>query len=214
MAVAWVLLRPMARSIPWTAPAAGAGLGLMLVAVPLVLSLDLEAGTVLYLLRMAALAVALGMAFVLDDPARHTTDVVPVQRPVRQSLRLALLLPPTAVWWAAVCALAAAGTQGGGLPIGAATLEAAALIAVAVGVAAGAVRFTLATSPGLTAAGAVLAVAIASAALPGGLALTVPMGHDRWEETHRVWAAILTLGLAIWALLAQEPTARRARRTG
>ncbi|MFC5746023.1 hypothetical protein [Actinomadura rugatobispora] len=213
MVVLRALVRPVARSMVWMAPAAGAGLGLVLVAVPLVLSLELDAGTVLYLLRMAALSGALGMAFVLDDPARHTTDVVPVQRPVRQGLRLVLALPPLAAWWAVVCALAAAGTEGGGLPVGAATLEAAALVAAALAIAAGAVRFTSAASPGLAAGGAVLAIAIASAVLPGGLALTVPLGDDRWEEAHRLWAAVLTLGLAAWTVLAQEPAGRRSRVT-
>ncbi|GAA2427115.1 ABC transporter [Actinomadura vinacea] len=208
---AWALLRPVTRTLPWTALAGGGALGLLLLSVPIALSLDPDVDFALYLLRMAALAGALGAAFVLDDPARSTTEVLPVRRLPRQGLRLALVLPPVAAWWAAACALARAGAgpDGAEIPFGAATVEAAALFAVALGVAAGTVRFTGATSPGLAAGGAVLALAVAAAVLPADLALVVPTEHDRWEEAHRVWAGVLALALVTWTIFAREPAGRR-----
>jgi hypothetical protein len=44
----------------------------------------------LCLLRAAILAFAVGLALLLDDPARHTTTTVPTPGPVRIALRVAL----------------------------------------------------------------------------------------------------------------------------
>jgi hypothetical protein len=47
----------------------------------------------LCLLRAAILDFAVGLAFLLDDPARHTTTTVPTPGPVRIALRVALAAP-------------------------------------------------------------------------------------------------------------------------
>ncbi|MCT9144885.1 ABC transporter, partial [Streptomyces violarus] len=51
------------------------------------------------LLRAAILAFAMGLVFLLDDPARHTTATVPTPRPIRIALRVALVVPVVAAWW-------------------------------------------------------------------------------------------------------------------
>lgn len=59
----------------------------------------------LLLLRGAALIGALGLAFLLDDPARHLTVPVPTPRLVRQVLRVALVAPLAVLWWTAALLL-------------------------------------------------------------------------------------------------------------
>lgn len=211
-AVVRALLRPVARCLPWTALAAGGGLGLVLVAVPGLLSLDVEPAVVVNLLRLAALSGALGAAFVFDDPARHTTSVLPVSRPLRQGLRVSLVLPLVAAWWAAVLGVARAGAGGAALSAGAVTVEAAALFALALGLAAGAVRFTRTTVPGPAAGGTLLALFVSAAVLPHDLALLVPLGDDRWERAHWLWAALLPLAVIAWAACSPEPRGAGRRR--
>lgn len=199
------LLRPVARCLPWRAPATGGGIGLVLVAVPWAFSLELETGAWVSLLRMTALSGALGVAFAFDDPARHTTGVLPVPRPLRQGLRVALMLPAVVAWWAAVLGVTAVGASGAALPVGALTMEAAALCALAVALAAGAVRFTALETPGPAAAGVLLALFVSAAVLASRIPLLVPFGDDRWETAHRLWTALLALAALTWAACAPEP---------
>ncbi|MDV6289287.1 hypothetical protein R2F25_20260 [Streptomyces sp. UP1A-1] len=65
----------------------------------------------LVLLRGVALIGGLGLAFLLDDPARHLTTPVPVRRPLRQALRVALVAPFAALWWTAVLRVAPAASR-------------------------------------------------------------------------------------------------------
>ncbi|GHE58356.1 hypothetical protein GCM10017771_81260 [Streptomyces capitiformicae] len=89
------LVRPTLRSLPWTLFAAGWGLGLAVAAVPVLFSMELSAEVLVNVVRAAALCGAVGMAFVLDDPARHTTAVPPYR--VRCGRRCAW---PSCGWWA------------------------------------------------------------------------------------------------------------------
>ncbi|WP_193241917.1 ABC transporter [Streptomyces phaeolivaceus] len=210
--VAAALVRPTARSLPWTLFAAGWALGLLIAAVPLLFSLDLPAEVLVNLLRVAALCGAVGTAFVLDDPARHTTGVPPVPRPLRQALRVAVVLPVCAAWWALVLAVVRAGADPGqwaALPPGAVTVEAGALTASALALAAAAVRFGATRTPGPAVAGAVLVLPVAAGVfLPSHLALFVPPGDPRWADAHVLWAGCLTAALTGWLLCAPESRRR------
>jgi hypothetical protein len=216
------LVRPTVRSLPWTLFAAGWGLGLAIAAVPVLFSVDLPAEVLVNLIRAAALCGAVGMAFVLDDPARHTTGVPPVPRPLRQALRAAAVSPVCAAWWATVLAVVRAGADPGqqtALPWGAATVEAGALSTLALALAAATVRFSAVRVPGPAVAGAVLALPVtAGALLPPRFALFVPPGDPRWDDAHMLWAAVLAAVLAAWLLCAPEPRRRvgsvRLRRGG
>ncbi|WP_308457762.1 hypothetical protein [Streptomyces sp. SM1] len=95
------LLRPVVRTMPWRMIAAAAGLGLLLAAYPGLTEDEPGGRPALIALRASAVAFALGAAFLLDDPARHTTAAVPTRRALRHGLRLALLVPVAALWWAA-----------------------------------------------------------------------------------------------------------------
>ncbi|MFE7836061.1 ABC transporter [Streptomyces sp. NPDC057474] len=206
------LVRPTVRSLPWTLFAAGWGLGLAIAAVPVLFSMDLPAEVLVNLVRVAALCGAVGMGFVLDDPARHTTGVPPVPRPLRQALRAAAVLPAAAAWWAAVLAVLWAGAdpeQWAALPSGAVTVEAGALSALALALAAGSVRFSAIRVAGPAVAGAVLVLPItAGALLPPRFALFVPPSDPRWDDAHMLWAAVLATVLAVWLLCAPEPRRR------
>ncbi|GDY75781.1 hypothetical protein SAV31267_052660 [Streptomyces avermitilis] len=100
-AVIRALLGPVLRTLPWRALAVAGALGLVFAGLP-----RLWPWESLPPLRAAALCLALGLAFLLDDPARHTTAAVPTRRPVRTGLRLALVAPVAALWWTAVLLLA------------------------------------------------------------------------------------------------------------
>ncbi|MFF7389248.1 ABC transporter [Streptomyces scabiei] len=209
------LLRPTARSLPWRTTAAGWALGLAIVAVPALLSLDLPAEILVDVVRAAALCGAVGTAFVLDDPARHTTGVPPVPRPLRQVLRAAVMLPAVVLWWTAVLAVARAGAgpaHRAALPPGAVTVEAAALCAAALAVAAAVVRFSLVRVPGPAVAGVAVALPItADVLLPPRFALFVSPLDPRWDDAHVLWAAVLITALTAWLLCAPEPRRRRGR---
>ncbi|MDX3643251.1 ABC transporter [Streptomyces sp. MB09-02B] len=214
-AVAAALVRPTARSLPWTTMTAGWALGLAVAAVPALFSMDLPAEVLVTVVRAAALCGAVGTAFVLDDPARHTTGVPSVPRPLRQALRAAVVSPAVVVWWVAVLAVVRAGAdpaRWAALPAGAVSVEAGALCALGLALAAAAVRFSEVRVPGPAVAGAVLALPItAGVLLPPRFTLFVAPVDPRWDDAHVVWAAVLGTALAAWLLCAPEPRRRRRR---
>ncbi len=85
--------------------AAASGLGLLAAALPRLSGGEVTAWAAVTALRAAALSFALGAAFLLDDPARHTTAAVPVRRGLRLALRWVPLVPFAALWWTAALLL-------------------------------------------------------------------------------------------------------------
>lgn len=107
------LLRPTVRTMPWRAIGAAGAPGLLLAAAPRLTGGQATARLALDVLRASAAALALGAAFVLDDPARHTTAAVPTRRAVRHGLRVLLVVPVAAVWWTAALLLVPAPVRPG-----------------------------------------------------------------------------------------------------
>lgn len=212
VSVAAALLLPTLRSLPWPLFVAGWGLGLAIAAVPVLFSMELPAPVLVNVVRAAALCGAVGMAFVLDDPARHTTGVLPVPRPLRQALRVAVVWLAGAVWWTAVLGVVRAGAdpaQGAALPSGAVTVEAGALSGLALALAGAVVRFSRTRAPGPAVAGTVLALPIGAAALlPPRFALFVSPSDPGWADAHALWAGILIAALATWTACGPEPRRR------
>lgn len=145
MRVTRELAFPVLRTLPWRAVAAGGGLGLVIAGVQRFAGGEPDAWAALVLLRSAILAHALGLAFLLDDPARHTTAAVPVRRPVRTALRLGYAVALTALWWTALLLLVPSEVRP---PVGDITLEAATACALALAIGALAPRLTDEPRPG------------------------------------------------------------------
>ncbi|MGQ4381866.1 ABC transporter [Streptomyces sp. SAS_270] len=206
-AMARALLRPVARTLPWRALAAGAGTGLLAAWSTRMASGGQDPRLNLNLLRAAALAFALGLAFLLDDPARHTTEAVPARRPLRAGLRLALVLPLAALWWTAALLLVPEGARP---PVGGATLEAAAVAALVLAGAAAAVRLSGGAEPGTVVAAGFLAFAVAvPLLLPDRWPLLVQVGSVHWDAAHARWAGALAAAVPAWAYLVMEPVRGR-----
>src|SRR5262249_39928748 len=89
-------------------------------------------------LRMGAILLAMGAAFLLDDPSEETTRHVPTTMLSRRLLRASLALPVLAAAWAALLWIALhASIVTQPFPIAALTLEAAGLVAVTLALAVG-----------------------------------------------------------------------------
>ncbi|MER6803900.1 MULTISPECIES: ABC transporter [Streptomyces] len=204
--VTGALAGPVRRTLPWRALGAAGTLGLLLAGAPALTGAEPTDGQTLVLLRGIALTGALGLAFLLDDPARHLTAPVPTRRPARQALRVALVAPPAALWWTAVLLLTPSGTRP---PVGDVTLEAAVICALALAGATVAVRLTDEPRPGPSVAAALLLAAVLAPLLaPESWALFVPPGDERWAAAHDRWAVLLCAALVVAAVGAAEPLRR------
>ncbi|MFE1838741.1 ABC transporter [Streptomyces sviceus] len=197
------LVAAVARTLPWRAVGAGAVVGLLIVGLPRLLSGTPDAWLGLTLLRAAALAFALGLTFLLDDPARRLTTPVPTRRWVRSGLRVALVAPVAALWWTAALALVPAPARP---PVGAITLEAAATAVLAAAAAAVAVRFTDEPEPGPSVAAGFLTLGLlAPLLLPARWDLFVAVGDPNWQAAHVRWAVLLTAAVLLGAACTAEP---------
>ncbi|MCX4881834.1 ABC transporter [Streptomyces sp. NBC_00847] len=203
MRVTRELAFPVLRTLPWRAMAAGGGLGLVIAGVQRLAGGEPDAWPTLVLLRSAILAHALGLAFLLDDPARHTTATVPVRRPLRTTLRLGYAVALTALWWTALLLLVPSEVRP---PLGGITLEAATACVLAPAAGALAVRLTDEPRPGPSVAATVLFTAvIAPLSLPDRWALFVSAQDDRWGAAHTRWAWLLAGSMTALALSMPEP---------
>jgi hypothetical protein len=196
------------RVLPWRVLGAAGGLSAAIAAGTRLPGQAPGTVTGLLVLRAAALVGGLGLAFLFDDPARHTTEAVPVPRLVRAGLRLALIAPLVAAWWAAVLLLVPGAARP---PAGALTLEAAAIVATAVALAAASVRLRTEPGPGAGAALTLLVLAVAALLTPHPWSLLVPPGDPGWAVAHRWWAALLAAAAAVCAACLPQPVHRLRR---
>jgi hypothetical protein len=203
------LLVPTARAVGWAAPLAGFALSLGLLALAVRPGLELPAERLVLWLRIAMTVGALGCAFLLDDPSEPTTEGVAGSLLLRRSLRVVLLLPATAAWWIAVVWRVRAVQPGLPLPVAALTLEAAALLAVTLALAAAGSRLAPERRGGVVAAPALLALASAGFLLPAQATLYAPPDSAAWDGAHRRWALLLGLALAALAAASRDPAHRR-----
>ncbi|MFG2679518.1 ABC transporter [Streptomyces sp. NPDC048392] len=205
------LVAPLWRTLPWRALAAAGTVGLLAAATPVVTGAAPAPWQTLLLLRGVALIGAVGLAFLLDDPARHLTAPVPTPRPVRQALRVALAAPFAALWWTAALLLVPSASRP---PVGDVTLEAAAVGALALAGAAMAVRLTDEARPGPFVAASLLLTAVLVPLLaPADWALFVQPDDPRWPAAHDRWALLAPAAAALGALCGPEPVGRRGRGT-
>ncbi|MFD6286454.1 ABC transporter [Streptomyces sp. NPDC060205] len=197
------LLPPVWRTLPRRALAAAAAVGLLLAGIPRLQSGPPDPRVGLYALRAAALVLALGLAFLLDDPARHITSTVPARRPVRVALRVALVAPWAALTWTTALLLVPEESRP---PAGALTLEAAATAVVALAAATLSIRHTRTSEPGAAISTWLLVTGVTAALLlPHDWTLFVTPGDPRWQPTHDHWALLLTVAAIVGARACAEP---------
>jgi fluoroquinolone transport system permease protein len=211
-----LLLRPNARAMQWGPFLAAAGLGLAIVAVPAAATVTLTGEDLVGLLRAAAVCGALGVGFLLDDPAARSIATVPTPRPLRYAVRAGVILPAVAVWWALVLVVTVAGAAdgiGAALPLGGVTVEAAALSAAALAVATARLRGARLRggrdSGGIVAFPALLVLVVAASQLPPALALFVSPEDPGWPAAHTRWAILLAAATAATALGSVDHLRRR-----
>ncbi|MER5199483.1 ABC transporter [Streptomyces sp. NPDC002755] len=205
------LVPPVWRGLPWRALTMAGGLGLLLAGTTRLPDHAPDAELGRLVLRLAALTGALGLAFLLDDPARNTTATTPVGRPRRTVLRLAVVAPLPALWWAAVLLLTPAPTRPA---LGPATIEAAGMAGAALALATIAVRFTQTPEVGRDAAiwlGTAAAVAVL---VPNRWGLLGTSQDPYWAATQIRWALVLAATVALSVLWTPEPLRGRPRGHG
>jgi hypothetical protein len=173
------------------------------------LAVELAAGTPqagLVALRSAAVALALGAAFLLDDPAAELLGCSPTPLWSRRLPRIGVPLPLLGLLWAAVL-----GRSGlAAIPVGDLTLELAGMLTVTLALAACAGRYTgdgmggRAGGPGLL----VLVPLAWQARMWAGLP-----GDPLWTLAHRRWLAaqVASAALLLWASLDPGRWPLRAR---
>lgn len=200
----YLLLRPTAHAVKWRPMVAGAALGLAILLVPEALTTRLTDTHLTTLARIAAICVALGAAFLLDDPATRSTRTVPTPRLARNLVRVALAGPAVALWWALTLGLVK--TTGhhapaAHLPVAALTLEAATLLAAALALSAIAQRRTVDGNTSVVAAPAVLLLAAVAWSLPHPVELILKPTDPNWTVSHHHWTAVLATALVafLWA---------------
>jgi hypothetical protein len=191
------------RSVRWQPTVAAAGIA----AVVLAVRRDhlAHSAQAILVLRVVALLLAVGMAFALDDRSRRTVQSVPSPAWWRAAGQTSVaLVPATAAW---VAAVAWVSTRTGDLPVLGLSLEAAALVAVGLALAAGLVRWREVPDPG-TVAGPVLVVSgLMMMQLPQRFALMVGPGPG-WTAAHLRWSALLAASVAVMLLAVRDPAAR------
>lgn len=188
-----LLVRPTVRSASW-APLAGAGaLALAILALG-----DPGVGR----LRLAAIALCVGAAFVLDDAAAATVASAPTPLWARRSLRVALALVPLAALWALVWWLADGASW-------ALSLELGAMLALTLAAAALAAQIRGDGRGGVAAGPALLALlAAAYLLLPARFGFFPADPEDPlWGPAHERWALVLLAGLLGLLLASRDPAA-------
>jgi hypothetical protein len=164
----------------------------------------------LLVLRLDEVILAVGAAFLLDDPTEETLAHVPTSLLRRRAVRVALAVPLLSLAWWQALAVAPAGaafeTPVPGWPL---TLEIAALVAWALALSAGLSRWVPERFGGVV-AGPTLAVLVAlSVLLPERLRLWVSPEEPLWHHAHRLWAVALTIGVALFVWWSRDPWRRR-----
>ncbi|MFI1360360.1 hypothetical protein ACH4TV_43300 [Streptomyces sp. NPDC020898] len=211
----WALLRELAppalRSARLLPLAIGTALGSAVAVAPTLAGVELEAHDVVLLLRCSMVVMALGVAFVLDDPTGRTTEAVPVPRAWVSLLRCLAAVAVLGAAWAvqlAVAPLAVPAEARAALPMASLTLEPLALAAWALVLGSLGARFTAEGSGGILAGPGMILMAIAAMLLPEEAALFTQPQSEGWERSHWIWTALLATGTLGLGLLLREPRNR------
>lgn len=165
------------------------------------------------MLRLSAVPLATAVAFGLEDPTEGHLAGAGVSVAARRWVRLALLVPVAGGLWWGLAAFAAAAPglaqpDAATLPAGAMTIEAAAMLAIALAATA-AVPDDIGTPRSFGAAVVLAGLLIVAPFLPDAVAL-VPAVQDAdgWRAAHVRWVWLGAIALAAFALLSRDPGRR------
>lgn len=200
------LIRPTMRAMRWGAPA-GSTLPAAFVVWHFHNQPFTSASSSAFGLRVAALTLALGLAFVLDDPSEDTTAPAPISILTRRALRIALTLPPSLLYWLLLRAYASNGLPPGrGLPEWPFLIEVVAFAAVAFAGAALGARTISDKLGGPAGAGAVILVGLITALFPwgNGLLARIP-GQPEYGGSIGWWWAIAAGSALVWWRTSSPP---------
>lgn len=199
------------RSLPLRSIGLQLGAAVVLVAVTL-RALD-DVGAATQVLQGVALLLAATLALAVDEPGAELLDATPTPFARRVGRRLlALAVPAVALWCLALTVVALRGADVPALPL---SLQASALLTIALAVPAALRRWRRVWEPGLVSGPVLIGFLLAVDQLPRSLAL-VPLqsGGPTWTAVHLRWAVVLLVGLALLRVgLADPATAVRHRRS-
>jgi hypothetical protein len=214
-----LLVRPTARTTRWVALVGGAAAaqGALWAAKS---EFSRGEGVPLLPLRVAAVLLCLGAAFVLDDEAGATVEPAVVSLMIRRGLRMALAIPLLGLAWGGTLWVASRlAASGGGtvaikassLPVGALTLEAAALLAVTLASGAVGTRSLGHGKGGVAAGPTLLAFVVAMVSIQRYWDLfPSAAGGPGWTAAHVRWAIVLFTAGTVLAWFSLDP-ARRSK---
>ena len=205
------LLGPMARAVTWTPLALSGAVGLIALRLtttdPTLRTLDL-----LFRFRVAAVALAAGAAFVLDDPSERTCAAVPCPVMLRRVARLALLVPVIVVWWLCAAGLLQSAPTGASFPLARSALEIATLTVGTLAISTARLPRAIEPVGGIAAGPALLALAlVAATALPPQLALFVYPANSTWSGAGWRWCALLVVASLGLLAASRDPARRRGQ---
>ena len=193
---------------------ASALLGVLVVAGPIALRVRLDVLDATLVLHLAMVTLLSGAAFVLDDPARSLTEVLPIPARAVALFRAGIGLVVVSAGWLVILWLAPHTTTSEvPYPRAGLVVEAYALVVWVWAVAAHVAGTRGDGVGGQVAAPFGLGLACLLAVLPSGLAFFVTPGAPEYAESRARWFVLLATGLAaLAAALAGRGRLRSRRR--
>jgi fluoroquinolone transport system permease protein len=207
-----LIARPLARTIKWPAIVASfvPALGIVWY-----VSNDQYAnvGTAALSLRLAALSLAVAIAFVLDDPTEDLTGPAPVSLLARRVVRVALALPVVILFWIVLVAMAnGASFMTQTLSQTTMLVELFAFISLAVGGAAIGGRHLADKLGGPAGAGIVVCVVAVGGLLPWGRSLLAQVpGTAAYTQLRSWWWVAIAAGALAFVMFSATPGWLRTR---
>jgi hypothetical protein len=199
------LIRSCLRATRLTPLVVGGVLSTCIMAVPVLLGVELDAIDATLALHLAMFALLMGAAFVLDDAAYPSTEVLPISAATTAVIRMGLALVPVSIFWAIALWLAPK------TMVSTAEYARAGLVVEAYGCLVwvwAVVMFTARRRGGIGSAVAAPFLLIATATavlLPDSLAVFVSPGAPGYAESRPRWAVVLGVGLAVLAVATRRP---------
>lgn len=158
-------------------------------------------------LRIAALAICIAAAFVLDDATEETVGHVPTPLWLCRLVRAALAVSIAALLWTLVIRLTGdvPPELGGPLPVGDLTLEAGTAFVVSLSASSAGARLTADRLGGIVAAPVLLGLAALAFFLPLGHPLLTDAPYSpTWDDAHHAWRQVLVAAAAAFVLVNRD----------